>query len=129
MKQYLIVATALIVLSSCVASKKDKDAALNVKKATLEKLKKEKSTLDDKIIALEKDITKLDPASSTAQKPKLVSLQELQPSAFDHYIELQGRIDAENISYISPRTGPAQVKAVLVQKGSYVKKRPVIIKA
>ena len=112
MKQYLIVAVALMILSSCGASKKDKDAALNDKKATLEKLKKEKNSLDEQIIALEKDITKLDPASSTAQKPKLVAVQELQPAVFDHFIDLQGRIDAENISYISPRTGPAQVKAV-----------------
>ena len=128
MKQYLIVAVALMILSSCGASKKDKDAALNDKKATLEKLKKQKGTLDEQIIALEKDIVKLDPASSTAQKPKLVAVQELQPAVFDHFIDLQGRIDAENISYISPRTGPAQVKAVYVTKGSNVKKGQLLLK-
>lgn len=128
MKQYLIVAVALMILSSCGASKKDKDAALNDKKATLAKLKKEKGTLDEQILALEKDIVKLDPASSTAQKPKLVAVKELQPTVFDHFIDLQGRIDAENISYISPRTGPAQVKAVYVTKGSNVKKGQLLLK-
>jgi RND family efflux transporter MFP subunit len=128
MKQYLIVVTALVLLSSCGAGKKDRDATLNDKKANLEKLKKEKNSLDEKIISLEKEITVLDPASSTAQKPKLVALQTLKSGSFDHFIELQGRIDAENTSYISPRSGPAQVKAIYVQKGSYVKKGQLLLK-
>jgi RecA/RadA recombinase len=57
-----------------------------------------------------------------------IHMQELQPAVFDHFIDLQGRIDAENISYISPRTGPAQVKAVYVTKGSNVKKGQLLLK-
>ena len=128
MRNYLIVAATLVLLSSCGASKKDKDAALNDKKAKLEDLKKEKTNIDGQITALEKDISVLDPASSTAQKPKLVAIQTIQPVNFDHYIELQGKIDAENISYISPRGVPSQVKAIYVQKGSYVKKGQLLLK-
>ncbi len=129
MKQYLLAgATALLLLSSCGAGKKDRDSELNDKKAALEKLKKEKATVDEKIIALQIDLDKMDPANSSAQKAKLVAVQTIATSNFDHYIEMQGKIDAENISYISPRMGPAQVKAVYVQKGSYVKKGQLLLK-
>lgn len=129
MKQYLLAGfTALVLLSSCGDGKKDKDAGLNDKKAELEKLKKEKAEVDSKMTALQAELNKLDPANSSAQKAKLVAVQTLQPASFDHYIELQGKIDAENISYISPRSGPAQVKAVLVQKGSYVKKGQLLLR-
>ncbi|MEO6730413.1 MAG: efflux RND transporter periplasmic adaptor subunit [Ferruginibacter sp.] len=129
MKQYLIVSVlAALILSSCGSSKKDNNAALNDKKATLEKLKGEKTKLDDKIKDLEGDINKLDPANSSAQKAKLVAVQTIQPANFDHYIELQGKIDAENISYVTPRGAPGQVRAIYVQKGAYVKKGQLLLK-
>ena len=129
MKQYIIFsALAVVFLSSCGNSKKDNDAALNDKKAKLEKLKGEKIKLDDQIKSLEGDINKMDPANSSAQKAKLVAVQTLQPASFDHYIELQGKIDAENTSYITPRGAPGQVRAIYVQKGAYVKKGQLLLK-
>ncbi len=47
---------------------------------------------------------------------------------FKHYIDLQGHVDAENISYISPRGMPGQVKAVYVVQGQYVKKGQALLK-
>jgi RND family efflux transporter MFP subunit len=47
---------------------------------------------------------------------------------FKHYIELQGRVDADNISYISPRLGPGQVKSLFIKKGDYVKKGQLLLK-
>src|SRR5262249_3140385 len=45
-----------------------------------------------------------------------------------HYIDLQGRIDAINISNISPRNGVGgQVKAVYVKKGDVVKKGQLLL--
>ena len=129
MKQYLILsALAAMLLSSCGRSKKDNDAALNDKKAKLEKLKGDKAKVDAEIKTLEGDINKLDPANSSAQKAKLVAVQTLQTAAFDHYIEIQGKIDAENISYVTPRGAPGQVRAIYVQKGAYVKKGQLLLK-
>ena len=129
MKQYLIIgASALVLLSSCGDSKKEGNAVLNDKKAALEKLKIDKDKLDGKITKLEADIAKLDTSAANASKIKLVAVQTLSTADFTHYIELQGKVDAENISYISPRGQGGQVKAVLVKQGDYVKKGQLLLR-
>jgi RND family efflux transporter MFP subunit len=129
MKQYLIIsAAALVFLSSCGESKKDGNAALNDKKVALEKLKGEKEKVDGEIASLEKEIAKLDTSAAAQQKTKLVAIQTLAITDFAHYIELQGRVDAENVSYITPRGGPGQVKAIYVKQGQLVKKGQLLLK-
>lgn len=129
MRQYVITGlAAAIILSSCGDSSKDKNAALNDKKVALEKLKTDKDKLDDQIKNLETEINKLDTSAANAPKEKLVALQVLAASDFAHYIELQGRVDAENISYITPRGQPAQVKAIYVKQGDVVKKGQLLLK-
>ena len=128
-KQYVIIgAAALVLLSSCGDSKKEGNANLNDKKIALEKLKTEKDKLDGKIASLETEIGKLDTSAGAPQKAKLVSVQTLASTNFTHYIELQGHIDAENISYITPRGGPGQVKAIYVQQGQLIKKGQLLLK-
>jgi membrane fusion protein (multidrug efflux system) len=123
MKQYLAIGatTALLFLSSCGAGNKDNAAILTEKKAQMEKLKADEKTLQD-------EINKLDTSSANAQKAKLVTVQTLQAGDFNHYIKLQGKIDAENISYISPRGGPGQIKAIYVKQGDHVKKGQLLLK-
>lgn len=129
MKQYLITgAAALMLLSSCGSSKKEGDAALNDKKAALEKLKGEKNTIDTKIAGLEKEIAALDTSVAAAQKTKLVAIKTIAAADFSHYIELQGHIDAENVSFITPRGGPGQIKAIYVKQGDRVKKGQLLLK-
>lgn len=128
MKKYIIPALAtLFILSACGESKKEGNAALNDKKAALEKLKKEKSLQDEQIKKLEGEISKLD-TTATKGNAKLVAIAPVATQHFKHYIELRGRVDAENISYISPRMGPAQVKAVYVRQGQTVKKGQLLLK-
>ncbi len=129
MKQNVIIAAiTLLFLSSCGNSKKEVNAVLNDKKAELEKLKSEKAKIDNKIKEVEKIIATLDPVSADMQNSKLVAVQTLQPKEFGHYIELQGKIDAENISYVTPRGAPGQVKAVYVHRGDFVKKGQLLLK-
>jgi RND family efflux transporter MFP subunit len=129
MKQYLILGSAVIMLiSSCGGNKKDGVIVLGEKRAALEQLKSDKVKLEEQIKKVEGEIDLLDPTKAGAQKPKLVSVQTLQLANFDHFIELQGKIDAENTSIITPRGAPGQVKAVYVQKGSYVKKGQLLLK-
>jgi membrane fusion protein (multidrug efflux system) len=129
MKQYFIVGTtALILLSSCGASHEDKNAVLNDKKTELEKLKTDKEKIDGQIKDLQIDIDKLDTTASTAQKAKLVSVQTLQVRDFNHFIQLQGHIDALNISYIAPRGNPGLVKEIYVKQGDQVKKGQLLLK-
>lgn len=129
MKQYLVLSSAAIMLlSSCGSSNTNNGVALGEKRAALEKLKTEKGNLDEQIKKMEGEISLMDPANSNAQKAKLISVQTLQLANFDHFIELQGKIDAENTSIITPRGAPGQVKAIFVIKGSYVKKGQLLLK-
>ncbi len=129
MKQYLATGlAALVILSSCGGSAKDKNAALNDKKAELEKLKTEKEKLEDKIQKTETEIGKLDPSSLAVQKPKLVAVQTLEATDFSHYIELQGKIESENISYVTPRGMGGVVKAIYVKQGDHVNKGQLLMK-
>jgi RND family efflux transporter MFP subunit len=129
MKQYLVLSSAVIMLlSSCGSSNTNNGLALGEKRAALEKLKNEKGKLDEQIKKMEGEINLLDPANSNAQKAKLISVQTLQLANFDHFIELQGKIDAENTSIITPRGAPGQVKAIFVIKGSNVKKGQLLLK-
>lgn len=127
-KYFLACLTGLVLLSSCGDSKKDGNANLNDKKAALEKLKSEKDKLDSKITSLETDIAKIDTSAAAQQKEKLVAVQTIAISDFAHYIELQGRVDAENVSYITPRGAPGQVKAIYVKQGQQVKKGQLLLK-
>ncbi len=82
--------------------KKEKDGALNDKKADLEKLKTEKNKLDEQIIALEKEIAKIDTGAGLQEKPKLVALTPVALQDFKHFLDLQGKVDPQSISYITP---------------------------
>ena len=126
---FIILAIAVSVFaSSCGGSKKEGDANLNDKRTQLQKLKSEKDKKDAEILKLQEELSRLDTTSSNPAKIKLVAFSPIVIENFDHYIELQGRIDAENSSYISPRGMGGQVKAVLVKQGQFVKKGQLLLK-
>jgi membrane fusion protein, multidrug efflux system len=123
----LMIASSVLLFSACGSSRKEDNAALGDKKAKLEKIKKEKGDLDNEIKKLEQEITKADPAAQN-DRAKLVAVSTVLQQDFTHYIELQGNVSSDNVSYISPRMGPAQVKAVYVKEGSFVKKGQLLLK-
>ena len=129
-----IINTGLIILFMAIASscgnigKKEKNGALGDKKVELQKLKTEKEKLDEKIIALEKDISKIDTGAAIEQKAKLVSLTPITKENFKHYLDLQGKVDAQNISYITPSGQPGQIKAIYVKQGDAVRKGQLVLK-
>ncbi|HEX7690786.1 MAG TPA: efflux RND transporter periplasmic adaptor subunit [Sediminibacterium sp.] len=124
--QVILVATAVTV-ASCGGGKTDTNS-LAGKKAELEKLKKEQSTAADKIKALEMEIAKMDTSAASNELAKLVSTTAITIQPFSHYIDLQGRVESDNISYITPRMGPAQVKAMYVKRGDHVRKGQLLLK-
>lgn len=120
--------TVLAIILSLAACGAKPKGSIAEKKAELDKLKKEQSTLSDKIKNLENDIAKADTSAVKENIAKLVGVTTVATQDFKHYIELTGRVDADNISYISPRLGPGQVKAVYVKRGDYVKKGQLLLK-
>ncbi len=127
MKKYLIGFVLLSFLtSSCGSSRKDEAGNLNDKKAELQKLKGEQQKLTEQIAKLEGDIRKADPTAVTATA-KLVSVTPITTKDFTHYIELQGKIDATNISYVAPPNGQGGVvKQLYVTQGQQVRKGQVL---
>jgi len=117
----------MAVASSCGDTSKKEDS-LSDKKANLEKLKKDKSDLDDKIASLEKDIAKLDTSAANKQEAKLVAVTPVALQDFKHYLDLQGTVDSRSISYITPSNQGGQIKAILVKQGDHVHKGQLVLK-
>ena len=121
--------TAIIAvfLVACGAGAKEKKGDIGDMKVKLEKLKKEKSSIDADIRKLEDQLAKADPKGAQ-QIQKLVAVDTLRISDFAHYIELQGKVDAEGIAYVAPSGPGGQVKAIFVKAGQRVGKGQLILK-
>jgi RND family efflux transporter MFP subunit len=122
---FMVITTAIIV-TGCGSSSKGKKGDTGDMKVKLEKLKKEKNDLDAEIHKLEEQIEKADP--NAANVAKLVSADSVRMQDFTHFIELQGKIDADNVVYVTPRGAPAQVKTLYVKRGDVVKKGQLLAK-
>lgn len=124
--QISIIASAAIFIVACGAKGNEK-SSLAEKKATLEKLKQEQTKVVTEINKIESEIALLD-SSSNKKAVKLVDVTTTKTQDFFHYIDLQGKIDADNISYVAPRGAPGQVKSLFVKKGDYVKVGQLLLK-
>jgi RND family efflux transporter MFP subunit len=98
------------------------------KKAEIQDLKDKQADLSKKIQTAETELAKID-TSVKIEKTKLVAVQPVAPISFTHFIDLQGKIDALNIAYVTPRNGTGgQVKAIYVKKGDKVRKGQLLLK-
>ena len=127
-KTFLMVLVAATLMVVGCSSKKETSAEITKKQTALAKLKSEKQKNEEEIARLQKELQGLDGAPMDRSKIKLVSIAPVLASAFEHFIELQGKVDAENSSYISPRNGGGQVKQVFVKQGQRVRKGQLLLK-
>ena len=88
------------------------------KKAELEKLKKELASIKEKINSLEAEISVND---SGAVKSKLVGITEIAPQRFNHYIEVQAKVEGDEDVLLSAKT-QGTVTSILVKAGDIVHK-------
>ncbi|TKK68652.1 efflux RND transporter periplasmic adaptor subunit [Ilyomonas limi] len=116
---------AVVLLAACG---NNGDNTLQGKKKKLEDLKAQQIKLNEDIAKLQADIAKLDPSAAQEAKAKLVAITTVQPDTFTHYIDLQGKVDAENIAYVTPQNQGGQVQAIYVKQGDYVKKGQLLMK-
>jgi membrane fusion protein, multidrug efflux system len=124
-----ILSSALLGLGSCGSGSAANRDSLQSPKAKLAELKSQQAKLNQQISDLEAQISKDDPAASIGEKAKLVSIDSIAPVSFTHYIDLQGNVEAENISYIAPRNGTGGVvRERLVSKGDRVTKGQLLLK-
>lgn len=129
MRTFIYSTIVLFILSSCGSREPGTPAGndLAAKDAELAQLKVQQAELAKKIASLEAEMIKLDP--SRAIQPKLVSVAEIAPEGFEAYINLQGTVSSENISYVAPRNGMGgYVKELYIKEGQAVKKGQLILK-
>jgi membrane fusion protein, multidrug efflux system len=125
MKHLALIAVATIAMS-CGSGKKETVSVVTDKKVELQKLKSEQQKLNEQIAKLEGEIALADPSAKTTSA-KLVTVSPLSKGNFSHYIELQGRVDAQNISYVAPPNGVGGVvKGLYVTQGQAVRKGQVL---
>ncbi|MEQ1744801.1 MAG: efflux RND transporter periplasmic adaptor subunit [Saprospiraceae bacterium] len=114
--------TTLVTLSSLAILFAACGGPAQDKAAQLAALKEQKSALESQIAQLEKEVG---PAAGGQQRVRTVALTELQPQPFRHYIDLQGRVDAEENVPVTAKM-PGTIVRVLVKNGDFVKKGQVM---
>ena len=123
MKSYYAIALTSL-LMACGGGKK---TDLQSKREDLAELKSQQTELTTKIKTLEAEVAKLDPKKAEAARVKDVTVSPVSTSTFQHFVELQGTIDAKNNVQVSPKSGGV-VTAVYVKEGDHVRAGQAIAK-
>jgi membrane fusion protein, multidrug efflux system len=93
------------------------------KKSELAKLKKQHDELAIKIKALETELQVSDPAQ--ASKVTSVAVTEAKSAEFNHFLEVQGKVDGEDNIAVSAQM-PGAITAVFVKEGDQVRKGQIL---
>lgn len=117
MKAYYSIALMTSLLIACSQEKK---SDLQGKRDELADLKKQEAELTTKIKTLEGELAKLEPKKEDEGRVKEVSVAPVATTTFQHFVELQGTIDAKNNVQVSPKSGGV-VTAVYVKEGDNVR--------
>jgi RND family efflux transporter MFP subunit len=110
----LSVVAVVALLAACSAATPDD------KKAQLEKLKTQQAEIAKQVQQLEKDMAKENP-TEVKVKLKDVAVTEVAPIEFDHYVQTQGSVEAEDNIAVSPKS-PGVIMNVYVTEGQQVSK-------
>ena len=112
------VIVAVAMLAACSAATPDD------KKARLEQLRAQQAEIAKQVQQLEKEIAAENPEEANI-KTKDVAVTEVTPKKFDHYVQTQGRVEAEDNISVSAKS-PGVVTAVYANEGQQVTKGQVL---
>jgi RND family efflux transporter MFP subunit len=116
----LLLFALVLNLSSCVSPPE-----LEKKKAELAEAKQKLIELTDKVHKLESEIASKDPAKANEMKTLVVATIQIAPSEMNHYVQMQGTIDAVNNVQVNAKMGGVVTK-VYVREGQSVKPGQVL---
>jgi RND family efflux transporter MFP subunit len=122
MKKFSTILFGSIVLFTIACGGGD---TIEKQKAKLAALKKQSLDLNVQIATLEKTIEKAGGAETV--KATLVAVSPIALQDFTHYIELQGKVESESVSFVTPRAGGGQVKGLFVKRGDIVRKGQLLL--
>jgi RND family efflux transporter MFP subunit len=115
MKKVIVVLVMSMLIAACGTSDK---------KTQLEKLKKDRDVITEKIKKLEDEIAAEGGNNSNVNIAQ-IAVQEMKPDTFRHYIEVQGKVDGEENVTVSSQTAGIITK-IYVEEGDAVKKGQVL---
>jgi membrane fusion protein, multidrug efflux system len=110
----------LVVIMAVVTSCSDPNSLANKKKNLAELKSSQEKTLVE-IKKLEIEIAKLDPKAVTTEKTRDVKILEITPSSFQHFVQIQGTVTAEDNIMVNAKN-PGIVTKVFVREGDKVSK-------
>jgi len=115
---YFFALAALLFLSACGGGGGGEADGLDAKRTKLAELKTERKTLNTEIRTLEKEIAELDTnvVTDTRIPVKVKALQEI---TFEHFVTVQGAIEADNNVMVSAQMA-GMVKNIRVKEGQRV---------
>ena len=114
-----VFALSLLILAACTSND------LDAKKKKLASLKEDQKKTASEILTLEKEIAKLDTTMKIEVKTKLVGVDTLAPTTFQHYVDVQGQVDAKD-NVLVMQLAPGVVTNILVNVGDHVRKGQVL---
>ncbi len=106
-----LLTTVALLLGACGSQPLDKNSQLA-------QLKEQKAQIEAQIVALEKE---LGTETGGQKHVHTVGLTEMQPTQFRHFIDLQGKVDAEENVPVTAKS-PGVLTSVLVKNGDIVKR-------
>jgi RND family efflux transporter MFP subunit len=103
-----------------LAACSDKQANdLGSKKEKLAELKKQKQDIEKQMLTLETEISKLDTSAEQLVKIKTVNATEIKAEPFQHFISVQGYLEAEDNLMVSSKM-PGMITSIKVKQGDLV---------
>ena len=112
-----ILSLGIIVVAMAACGQKGGD-----KKAELASLKQQQADINAKIATLEKE---LGTGDNRASKVFFIQVTPVQPTGFNHYIELQGSVVADDEYYLSAKV-PGAIRTLNIKVGDRVKAGQVV---
>lgn len=123
MKTAKIIIAALVLLAA--ACTPPDENSLEAQKKKLQDVNAQIDALKAEAKKLEAAIAKLDTSAAATLKTKLVKVQDVQPTEFMNFVEVQGAVDSdENVMVNS--TQPGIVTAINVKEGDVVSKGQIL---
>ncbi len=119
MKKLLILTSMVVLASAC---------NMNSPEMLEQQLKKKKDQvreLNDQIASLEEQLAQ-NPGEETATYLVPVSVKAMEPQPFEHYIEITGKLEAEEDAFISPEMN-GQIDKIYVREGQYANKGQLLL--
>jgi membrane fusion protein (multidrug efflux system) len=108
----------IITIASCSSSNKQDQ---------LNALKKKHDILSEQIKSLEKEIAVSDTNVVAESNSRKIAVTEMKPETFNHFIEVQGKLDGEENLGVSAKA-PGTVETVFVRMGDKVSKGQILAK-